>query len=228
MDTLRFAISAVAETSNDDFQVEIWVNEVEMTSRGAGLGMDPHEMLVPINRFVPNEEPTQIPAARCSCGVYGCGSTDVVIVLDSNLVHWDWKIEVPIERRVTFAASAYLDEVQRIASDWSWESPARTVWRLVAERAETEAFSQPGGRLSFGCTDWTDPSRYVLCLGFGNEYQVRLLFDWGAKTPVELANEIIDYLKQPPDRWTAGWHAIDPNVPKPPFFAGQLWSRWKI
>lgn len=71
----------------------------ELTSRGAGLGMDPHEVLVPINRVIPWEQATQSPVARCSCGVDGCGSTDVVIALDGDVVHWDWKIEVPIERR---------------------------------------------------------------------------------------------------------------------------------
>jgi hypothetical protein len=40
MDELRLAVET-AEHSVGGFQVQIYVNDVEMTSAGAGLGMDP-------------------------------------------------------------------------------------------------------------------------------------------------------------------------------------------
>ena len=60
----------------EGFQVQIWVNDVEMTAAGAGLGMDPYDVLIPRNRFAVDDAPKTIPVARCNCGVYGCGSTD--------------------------------------------------------------------------------------------------------------------------------------------------------
>ena len=35
----------------DDFEVQIFVNDVEMTKAGAGMGMDPYAVLIPENRF---------------------------------------------------------------------------------------------------------------------------------------------------------------------------------
>jgi hypothetical protein len=67
------------------FQVQVFVNGAEMTSAWAGLGMDPYDLLVPSNRLVATVEPRTAGIARCSCGVYGCGSTDVTIVVS----RWD-------------------------------------------------------------------------------------------------------------------------------------------
>jgi len=78
IDSLRLAIASVG----DVFEVQVYVNGVEMTKAGAGLGMDPYDVLVPANRLVATEQPRTVPIARCECGTYGCGSTDVTIVRD--------------------------------------------------------------------------------------------------------------------------------------------------
>jgi hypothetical protein len=49
----------------------MFVNGVEMTAAGAGLGMDPYDLLVPDNRLIATYEPRVVPIARCECGVYG-------------------------------------------------------------------------------------------------------------------------------------------------------------
>lgn len=46
--------------------------------------MDPYDVLIPENRVVAAEDPKTIPEARCECGVYGCGSTDVRITRTSQ------------------------------------------------------------------------------------------------------------------------------------------------
>jgi hypothetical protein len=116
-DVLCLAVTPAPSEAGGGFQVEVFVNGTEMTSAGAGLGMDPYDVLVPTNRLVATAQPRTVPIARCACGVYGCGSTDVTIVRDDDRVHWDWSIEVPMHRGVTFAADAYDAEVARMAAD---------------------------------------------------------------------------------------------------------------
>jgi hypothetical protein len=70
--------------------VRVLINDVERTSAGAGFGIDPYEVLVPTNRLVATTQPRTVPIARCgACGVSDCVGTDVTIVRDDDLVHWD-------------------------------------------------------------------------------------------------------------------------------------------
>jgi hypothetical protein len=46
-----------------------------MTALGAGLGMKPYAVLIPVNAFVATEQAHTTPVARCDCGVYGCRET---------------------------------------------------------------------------------------------------------------------------------------------------------
>src|SRR4051812_38926240 len=102
-----------------------------MTAGGAGLGMDPFDLLFPENRLLPSAEPHTIPVARCDCGNYGCGMTDVRISREPGVVHWDWLIEAPINRRVTFDSVDYARELERVTADSRWETADRTAGRLV-------------------------------------------------------------------------------------------------
>jgi hypothetical protein len=94
--TIRFAVGPVAREIGDEFEVQVFVDDVEMTSRGAGLGMSPFSLLVPENRLVATTEPRVVPIARCTCGVYGCGVSDVRIQRDEPLlaipdgIGWAW------------------------------------------------------------------------------------------------------------------------------------------
>ncbi len=69
------------------FQLLVYVNDVEMTSAGAGLGMDPYDVIIPVNLLVASPEPHTVPIARCDCRVYGYGSTDITITRSGDLVH---------------------------------------------------------------------------------------------------------------------------------------------
>ena len=48
------------------------------------MGMDPYDVFVPDNRLVATTESRRVPIARCTCGEYGCGATDVSIVRDGH------------------------------------------------------------------------------------------------------------------------------------------------
>jgi len=96
-----------------------------MTSKGAGMGMDPFDVLVPDNRLIATAQLHRVPIARCECFEYGCGSTDVTIVRDGDVVHWDYPIDVPMRHGVTFRRELYDAEVTRIGADHTWERPQR-------------------------------------------------------------------------------------------------------
>ncbi|HEX9033613.1 MAG TPA: hypothetical protein VF834_17365 [Streptosporangiaceae bacterium] len=122
-DTVRFEIRPVTDLLIDGHEVLVYVNDVEMTSVGAGMGMDPFDILIPSNRLVAKPEPHRVPIARCDCGTYGCGATDILIVRDGDVVHWEWEIEVPINHGVTFRADHYDAEVSRLEADHSVGTP---------------------------------------------------------------------------------------------------------
>jgi hypothetical protein len=137
-DSLRLEVTPASGDADGGFQVQVYVNGVEMTSAGAGLGMDPYDILVPTNRLVAASQPHTAPVARCECGEYGCGSTDVTITRDGDRAHRDWSIEAPMSRGASFTAADYDVEVERVAADHSWETPERTAGRLVLTNMDRE------------------------------------------------------------------------------------------
>lgn len=139
----------------------VFVDGVEMTSKGAGMGMDPFDVLIPENRLIATAEPHRVPIARCECGTYGCSSTDVTIIRDGDVVHWDWLIDVPMRHGVTFNAEQYDAEVARVGADHGWERPADTTARLNLQAADRAALAGRGLRISWASSDYRDASRFV-------------------------------------------------------------------
>ncbi|QFU88468.1 hypothetical protein [Amycolatopsis sp. YIM 10] len=223
-DSLRLAVVPTPDEARG-FQVLVHVNGVEMTSAGAGLGMDPYALLIPFNRLTATAEPRTVPIARCGCGVYGCGSTDVTIVRDGDLVHWEWRLEVPMPRGVSFPAEQYDEEVARVAADHSWETPVRTAGRYVLTGLDHDRLRSYGLRADWVANDYRDPGVFCVALMLDDEYQVFLHTAWDGREPGDLAREVCAALALPPDQWSVGWHAIRPKQTEPPRIAGPSWRR---
>ncbi|WP_202872804.1 hypothetical protein [Kribbella capetownensis] len=228
MDAIRFEVADVPDESGSGFQVLVYVNDVEMTAVGAGLGMDPYDVFVPDNRLVATSEAHTIPIARCDCGVYGCGSTDVTIVRDGDLVHWDWLYEAPINRGVTFAAAEYDSEVDRLATNYDWEPPDRTAGRLILRDLDRQALLAHGLKPSWTANDYRNSAVFRVALQLDNSYQVFINFPWTDHTPAELARAVCHTLEQRPQTWNATWHAIQPSLTHPPNIAGRSWQQAKL
>jgi hypothetical protein len=225
VDTLRLAITPADSAAGGGFQVQVYVNEVEVTEQGAGLGMDPYDVLVPVNRFVARDEPHLVPVARCGCGVYGCGMTDAAIAREGDRVRWDWKEEVPMSRPVLFDADAYDREVTRVAQDHSWETPERTAGRLVLSSIARDELPS-GLRFDWVGNDWRDSTRFQVCLQVPEEHQVFIDFDWDDHSPESLASEVRRVLTtEPPARWRARWHSIQGTGVPPAMAAGPGWTQ---
>lgn len=224
VDRLRLAVAPAQAPVGGAFQVLVQVNEVELTSAGAGLGMDPADILEPVNRLVAVAEPAVVPIARCTCGVYGCGGTDVTIVRDGDRVHWDWSGEAPMARGVSFDAAAYDAEVARVAADHSWETPERTAGRLIRAGVDHARLARYGLTMS-----WVGPSRndhdaLRVALRVGDDYQVFVDTRWNGRTAEQFAAEVCAALAQDPKQWPARWHAIQRSAAgRPPRIAGRRW-----
>ena len=226
-DRLRFEVVAAGEDVGG-FQVLVFVDDVEMTAAGAGLGMDPYDVFVPDNRLVATTEPHRVPIARCECGVYGCGSTDVTIVRAEESVHWDWELEKPMARGVTFPAGAYDAAVEDLVRDRSWETPERRSGRLVLERADHDALASNGLELQWVGKDHRDARRFQASLGRATDYQVFVSVPWDDQSPDEVAEAMVAELKRPPREWAAAWHPVHSSLTEPPPFAGRQWRRFVI
>jgi hypothetical protein len=224
VDVLRLQVVPVPERAGD-FQVQVFVNGVEMTAAGAGLGMDPYDLLVPDNRLVAASEPRTVPIARCECGVYGCAATDVTISRDTDRVCWQWLVEVPMSRAACFAAVDYDAEVARVAADHSWETPDRTAGRLVLANADRQRLHGHGLKLSWVGNHHRDPGYFRTALQDGGDYQIFVDVPWLDRGPGELAGEVCAMLARHPHQWPATWHPIEPTLTGPPDIAGRSWQR---
>ena len=231
MDHIRFAVESVPDEGGGGFQVLVFVNEVEMTKSGAGLGMDPYDVLVPDNKFLPVPGGRTFGVARCTCGVYGCGSTDVTVTSSGDVITWKWSLEVPMDHPVSFARGEYLAEVERLSGDHSWETPERTAGRLVWAGLDAARLRAEGLGLSWLGNAWSAPNDFRVCLNFENAYQVFLRIPWGDDSPLELALRVLATLHAPdgPKGWRASWHGIAPAQRNtPPRIAGRDWTQERL
>lgn len=234
-DSVRFEVRAVGE-SVGGHELLVYVNDVEMTRIGAGMGMDPFDVLIPENRLVATPDPRQVPIARCECGTYGCGSTDVTIVREGDSVHWDWVYEVPIDHGVTFPADQYDHEVARLAADHSWERPEDTTARLVLQNTDKTALAANGLKVSWAAKDHADHDQFKVALFCGNDqydsaeagYQIFLRVPRTRRSPREVADDMLAELAKPPRKWRATWHSIKPGVTKAPPMASRRWRHEKV
>lgn len=224
VDSLRLSVAPESAPAGSGFQVQVFVNEVEMTGAGAGLGMDPYDLLVPTNRLVAGPTPRTIPVARCTCGVYGCGSTDVTIVRDGDLVHWEWSREAPMPHGASFTTVAYDAEMARIAADHSWETPDRTAGRLVLARVDPEDLARHGLQPEWVGPDHRDPDLFQIAFRLHEDYQVFVAVAWHGRSPEELARDLCTRLASPPRQWQATWHALRPDRNRAPAIAGPRWK----
>ena len=234
-DTVRFEVRST-EPDLSGHEVLVYVNDVEMTRLGAGMGMDPFDLLIPDNRLVATATPHQVGIARCECGEYGCGSTDVVITRDENAVHWDWEFEAPIRGGVSFKADEYDAEVARVGADTTWERPEDTAARLTLAGVDRERLASMGMRLDWVAKDHANHNLLKIALSLGSSdwnsdeagYQVFLRVDRAGRTPQEAAAGALAAISRDPQDWTAAWHATKRGTAVPPVVAGRKWRQEAI
>jgi hypothetical protein len=68
---------------------------------------------------------------RCSCGCVGCG--DVSVEVFDNVTSVEWRTNHLSIGRTVFPRHEYMAAIEAGTADYSWETPGRTVERLVRE-----------------------------------------------------------------------------------------------
>jgi hypothetical protein len=120
-DTLRLEVVPTF----DGFEVRVHVNGVDITREGAGRGVEPSDLLVPDIRLAVGGAVT---IARCTCDLYSCSWTDITVIRDGDLVHWEWPDDAWMRQGVTFTAADYDTELTRLTTDRSWQTVKRRRW----------------------------------------------------------------------------------------------------
>lgn len=224
-DTIRFAIVPTGNDSLGGFELQVFVNEDEMTSQGAGMGMEPFDVLLPVNRLQAEETPRQVPIARCECGTYGCGSTDVLIRREGDVVHWDWLIEKPATSGATFVAEQYDAEVERLVADHSWERPEDTTTRLVVPHIDHDWLAAHNLRFSWAARDFHN--RHLFQVSFmadDGAFQVFVRFPFAEVAPDLVSANVLRTLATPPRTWQATYMRTQRELDGIPSMAGGAWT----
>lgn len=223
-DTIRFAITPNSSEWSHDYELQVFINEVEMTSKGAGMGMSPFDVILP-NRL--HAEPTarQVPIARCECGEYGCGSTDVLIRREGEVVHWDWLIEKPASGGATFDAEQYETEVDRLVNDRTWERPQDTAARAVIEGVDHDRLAESNLRFLWAARTSKSPDVFRACLKADDDFYAYVGFPFAGRTPESVAEDLLQALGTAPETWTATYVSSRLDVRGRPSMAGPGWRR---
>lgn len=185
IDEVGFEVQPAGPEAGGGFEVQIFVNGVELTSKGAGMGMDPYDVIVPKNRFLPQDAPHELPAARCGCGVYGCGVTDLYVTPDPSTgrIEWEWRVERPMRDRPVFDWTQYVDACERLSADTSWETPDRTVGRLVLRDPRLATLAEHGLAISWLGDRYDDTDYFEVCLALDDTHQIFVTFAWEDRDP---------------------------------------------
>lgn len=223
VDTLRLEVVPLPRLG---FQIKAYINEADLLAAADLAGMDPYNVLIPVNRLVATPQPQKVTIGRCYNGDPDCVRMDVVVHRRGDLVHWTWSCSrAPFDGAAAFAAEAYAAEVGRMAADQSWEPPGRTAGRLVVTRLMRERLL-PDGVITTHMIHKrvSEPVVFFIALEIRDEYQLFLEFPWHEGDPGRVADEVCAILAGPTAQWPASWFSMK-GVDTPPAIAGPSWQR---
>jgi hypothetical protein len=196
----QLSISVVASATTRDFEVQLQSQCGDLIARfGDGMmGLDPGDILVHPCPLLPGNGPQTVCIGRCDCGIVECGSVEITISKEGQWVRWTNATRV---NGVRFDAAQYDSEVQRALQDLSWESPERTLARLIAQQVDRARLGEFGLRF-----DWVgsreEKSRIAIALEHREgPSQVIVCVPWNGKATQEVAEQICGVLRLEPRKW---------------------------
>jgi hypothetical protein len=156
--------------------------------------------------------------------VIGCGDVQVRIDIDGDVVSWSaiHSCSAP----VFFDLEPYATEVNRALTDHSWETPERTVSRLIALGVDRERLARSGLRFSWA-SGRAAPGLMTAALWHEpGPYQVLVRAPWiESDPPAATADGIIRLLARVPSAWAdVVWSPQAKDLPVPTI-AGNGWRR---
>lgn len=221
--TFRIEIRPSPDTN--DHQVRFIADGIDVidTFCAGSIGLDPDDLLLS-GSLTPTAPESLTLVARCDCGVIGCGDINVTIARVGDFVLWQLEPSSGSGPVLQFPATAYLHEVERAATDTSWETPDRTAARLFRESADHELLASRHLRVQWASGRVRD-GVFTLSLELSpGPYQLLIHIPWRGQSPVEIAAEANRAVAAPPESWPEVQYLPQrPNLPRPGI-AGPGWS----
>jgi hypothetical protein len=184
------------------------------------MGLDPDQLLVEPCPLHASETPRVATIGRCGCGEVGCGSVEVEIRRENAAVKWR-SLDSPLE--IQFDASQYEAEIERALRDHSWETPDRTVARLIGAAVDKAALERRGFAFSWVSGRCRQGSMTVSLMLSPGPYQVLVNLPWDGTSVQSIVDQFASLLRGEP----ASWPDVDcyPQVQRlgPPPFEGPGW-----
>jgi hypothetical protein len=220
LETLTISVRPSPETN--DHEVLLQSEEGDLIERFGDrmIGLDPDDILVEPCALLPGSEPRTALIGRCDCGIIGCGSVEVTISTDGQVVSWTTD-----ERTVgvQFDAAQYAAEVRRALGDFSWETADRTAARLIANSVDRDRLAGNGMRLVWASGRIAQNAMTIALEYDDGRYQVLVQVPWQDEAPEAIADACSRLLRTEPRSWgDVRWFPQAPGLGAPRI-AGPGW-----
>jgi hypothetical protein len=195
-----FIIVVQASPETNDHEVCLLSDGQDLIARFETdmMGLDPDDILIEPSPLQASDTPHTVVIGRCTCGIIGCGSVEVLISRVGSTVSWTSPYSATTVR---FDAAQYAAELERAVVDFSWETPDRTAARLISREVDRQRLTAMGlkflwasGRIGQG--------KMTVALDYEGAYQLLVHEPWARGRPPEaIAADCLRKLLEPPQEW---------------------------
>ena len=213
-----FRIEVRPSPETNDHQVLLFADDVDLIDSldDTMIGMDPDEVFSSDRPLHATTEPHIATIARCGCGYAGCDSCDVEIVRRDNLVEWRHAISSGRTIVISFPSADYDRELERAASDQSWETPDRTAARLFLSLAPPQELRKLGLTVLWAGGRTRENTFTVSLILNPGPYQLLVHLPWADESPETIAARAHQLLTKSPSEWyDVEWFGQVPGLARP-------------
>ena len=219
----EFRIRVRASPETNDHEVCLLADDTNLIDQFANglMGLDPEDLLIEPCVLRADSSPHAALIGRCSCGIVGCGSVEVSIQKDGDLIIWT---AIDSSRNIQFKAAQYEAEVERALHDHSWETPERTAGRLISQAVDKASLARRGFEFSWASGRCTSGMMTVSLMLRPGTYQILVRLPWNGEDIDSIVSQFKRILSQPPETWpNVRWNPQAKGLGPPPI-VGPGWK----
>lgn len=220
LETLSISVRPSPETN--DHEVLLRSEQGDLIERfgDSMIGLDPDDILIEPCPLLPGDTSRTALIGRCDCGVIGCGSLEVTIAADDQVISWTTDVRTV---GVRFDAAQYAAEVRRALGDFSWETAERTAARLIARSIDRDRLAETGMKFIWASGRIIQNAITIALEYKSGPYQVLVHVPWQDESPEAIAEACCRLLRTEPGNWTdVRWIPQAAGLGPPPI-AGPGW-----